>query len=65
MNDLWAFNSVTMKWREIETLGDIPLQRSNCSMNYDTENDQILIFGGGGANKQRFNSISVLNWKSK
>ena len=65
MNDLWAFNSVTMKWREIETKGDVPAQRSNCSMNYDKENNQIVIFGGGGSNKQRFNSISILNWASK
>lgn len=31
-------------------------------MNYDKENNQIIIFGGGGANKQRFNCISLLNW---
>lgn len=29
-------------------------------MNYDKENNQIIIFGGGGTNKQRFNSINVL-----
>jgi hypothetical protein len=34
-------------------------------MNYDKANNQILIFGGGGANKQRFNSISVLDWNTK
>jgi hypothetical protein len=33
-------------------------------MNYDQENNQIVIFGGGGSNKQRFNSISILNWST-
>ena len=45
--------------------GDVPAQRSNCSMNYDSEKNQIIIFGGGGSNKQRFNSISILDLKTK
>lgn len=34
-------------------------------MHYDKDNDRLILFGGGGANKQRFNSISLLNWKTK
>jgi hypothetical protein len=34
-------------------------------MSYDSENDRIIIFGGGGPNKKRFNTINVLNWMSK
>ena len=34
-------------------------------MNYDQDNNQIVIFGGGGSNKQRFNSINILNWETK
>jgi hypothetical protein len=65
MNDIWSFNTITMEWTEIETKGDIPSYRSNCSMNYDAENNRVIVFGGGGANKKRFNSINILDWKTK
>lgn len=65
MNDLWTFNTITMEWNEVVTHGDIPSHRSNCTMHYDSENDRLVLFGGGGPNKQRFNSISLLNWKTK
>ena len=65
MNDLWSFNTITMEWTEIVTTGDIPSHRSNCTMHYDKDNDRLIMFGGGGANKQRFNTINILNWKSK
>lgn len=65
MNDVWTYNALNKKWEEIVTTGDRPSHRSNCSMNYDAVNEQIVIFGGGGPNKQRFNSINVLDWKTK
>lgn len=34
-------------------------------MNYDSERRRIIIFGGGGPNKKRFNSIHVLDWNTK
>ena len=36
MNDVWSFNTTTMEWTEIKTTGDIPSQRSNCTMSYDS-----------------------------
>ena len=65
MNDVWSFNTTTMEWTEIKTTGDVPSQRSNCSMSYDSENDRIIVFGGGGPNKKRFNPIKILNWITK
>lgn len=65
MNDVWTFNTITMEWTEVQTKGDIPSNRSNCSMHYDKENDRLIVFGGGGANKQRFNTINILNWQTK
>ena len=65
MNDVWSFNTVTMTWAEIKTTGDLPSNRSNCSMNYDRENNRIVVFGGGGPNKKRFNSINILDWSTK
>ena len=65
MNDLWSFNTITMEWNEVPTTGDVPSHRSNCTMHYDKNNDQLVLFGGGGPNKQRFNTISILNWKTK
>ena len=29
-------------------------------MHYDQDNDQLILFGGGGPNKQRFNTINLL-----
>jgi len=40
MNDIWSFNASTMEWREVRTTGDIPQNRSNCSMNYDSQNNR-------------------------
>ena len=65
MNDLWSYDATTMKWTEVITTGLRPTQRSNCSMNYDQDSDRIVIFGGGGPNKQRFNTVNILDWKTK
>jgi hypothetical protein len=65
MNDVWSFNTITMEWREIITSGDVPSHRSNCSMSYDEVNRRIVVFGGGGANKRRFNSLNMLDWTTK
>lgn len=65
MNDVWSFNTITMEWKEIHTTGDVPSHRSNCSMSYDQINNRIIVFGGGGPNKKRFNSINILDWASK
>lgn len=65
MNDVWTFNTITMEWNEVHTKGDIPSNRSNCSMHYDKENNRLIVFGGGGANKQRFNTINLLDWQTK
>ena len=65
MNDLWAFNTITMEWREINTSGSIPSSRSNCAMHFDEVQNRIIVFGGGGSNKKRFNSINVLDWHTK
>lgn len=48
MNDMWTFNTVTMEWKEVNTTGQKPSCRSNCSLNYDQLNKRLVIFGGGG-----------------
>lgn len=65
MNDVWSFNTTTMEWNEVKTHGDVPSQRSNCSINYDENTKRVVIFGGGGPNKQRFNTINILDWVTK
>lgn len=65
MNDLWTYNAITMEWNEVHTTGERPSHRSNCSMNYDPSNHKVVVFGGGGPNKQRFNSVSILDWATK
>jgi len=34
-------------------------------MHYDSINKRIILFGGGGPNKQRFNVVCVLDWETK
>lgn len=34
-------------------------------MSYDKENNRIIVFGGGGPNKRRFNTINILDWTKK
>ena len=65
LSDLWAYNIHTNKWREIKTTGTKPEGKSNFTMHFDHVTNQLLIFGGGGPNKRRFNKISLLNWKTK
>ena len=65
MNDLWAFNTITMEWSEVITHGAVPSYRSNCAMHYDPKANRVVVFGGGGANKNRFNTINVLDWSTK
>lgn len=65
MNDLWTFNTLTMEWTEVKTSGQVPNQRSNCSLNYDSVNNRLILFGGGGENKRRYNEINFLNWETK
>ena len=48
-------------WKQIITFGDKPACRSNSTLSYDPVNDQLLLFGGGGPNKQRFNTVSTLD----
>ena len=65
MNDVWTYTASTMRWEEVTTTGEKPSYRSNCSLNYDAQSQQLVVFGGGGPNKQRFNTINVLDWKTK
>lgn len=65
MNDLWSFNSSTSKWTKVITTGDLPENRSNCTINYDPKRSRVIVFGGGGPNKKRFNTLHVLDWNTK
>lgn len=65
MNDLWTYHATQKVWTEVNTSGTRPSHRSNCTLTYNTRTNEVIVFGGGGPNKQRFNSISVLNWETK
>jgi Rab9 effector protein with kelch motifs len=65
MNDLWSFDTVTMTWQEHKTTGAVPSARSNCTLHYDQNSNSVLLCGGGGSNKRRFNTISLLDWATK
>ena len=65
MNDLWTFSTLTLEWKYHETSGNIPEPRSNATLNYDHLNHRLVLFGGGGQGKKRFNSVFALNWITK
>ena len=64
-NDVWTYDAEQKEWKEVKTWGKAPENRSNCSMNYDEKTNQLVVFGGGGSNKRKFNSIYTLDWKTK
>ena len=61
MNDLWRYDLQQQQWTEVETYGDVPEKRSNSTLNYDSVNHQLLLFGGGSPAKQRHNSVHTLD----
>lgn len=65
MNDLWTYHTTQRVWTEVATTGSKPSHRSNCSLSFDPTTNSVVVFGGGGPNKQRFNNVSVLNWSTK
>ena len=54
-----------MVWQECKTTGQTPSPRSNCTLHFDAPRNRLLLFGGGGPNKLRYNDVSVLDWESK
>jgi N-acetylneuraminic acid mutarotase len=44
LNDLWVFNLSTETWKSIETFGQVPRERFQCSTSLD-DND-LWIYGG-------------------
>lgn len=54
-----------MKWTSIPTTGSKPSNRSNATMHFDRLHNNIVLFGGGGQNKLRYNDIHILDWESK
>jgi hypothetical protein len=48
LDDLWCFNTTTQKWYEIDDKNSFGV-RSSFSMLYREANDELFIFGGGGA----------------
>lgn len=65
MNDLWTYHSTKKEWTELTTTGQRPTPRSNCTVSYDSLTKQVVVFGGGGHNKQRFNTVNILDWETK
>lgn len=65
MNDVWIYHTGLMQWTQIKTFGAVPSHRSNSSFHYDAKNNRIIMFGGGGSNKTRFNTIHILDWNTK
>ncbi len=63
LNDLWSYNTVTGSWKvlnsatsnvnvtpSVDTCGSLPSPRMNAAMVWDTVDQQVLLYGGLGAN---------------
>jgi hypothetical protein len=48
----------------VATSGDLPEKRSNYTIHYNSQDDEVILFGGGTSNKIRFNTVCVLDLKS-
>lgn len=64
-NDLWSYDTVSMVWTEIQTEGEIPAIRSNATLHFCPQGQQLILFGGGGPNKSRYNDVCLLDWETK
>ncbi|KAL4486377.1 hypothetical protein ABPG72_007163 [Tetrahymena utriculariae] len=68
MNDQWIFDLNSFQWIALPNYGTIPEKRSNHSGCYLEQKNKILIFGGGGKEKKRFNDVHLYdidncNWE--
>jgi len=54
-DDLWLFSLLDYSWKQIMTTGQQPEPRSNFSLHYNESSDEIILFGGGGDKKVRYN----------
>lgn len=44
LNDMWQLDLASKAWKKIEQKGDIPIERSGCSL--ITYKDYLVLFGG-------------------
>jgi hypothetical protein len=65
LSDVWTFSTSTCTWTPLRTGGQIPESRSNYSLHYNSQADQIILYGGGSNNKTRYNSVCILDWQTK
>ena len=59
------FDATNFEWEEWHSTGPAPSKRSNYSLHYNESNQEVLMFGGGSANRQRFGDVWVLSLKNK
>jgi hypothetical protein len=68
-NDMWAFDVNTDTWEQVQTKGTVPTARVNSAMVYDSNRDQLILFGGSSSpSGLNFNALAdtyVLNLKTK
>jgi serine/threonine protein kinase len=66
LNDAWSYNPITNAWKELNasnsSVGDcngahLPAPRMNAAMVWDSVDQQILLYGGLGANNQYFGDL--------
>jgi Galactose oxidase, central domain/Viral BACON domain len=66
LNDLWSYSPATQTWKELNAPtaslgicrnGNMPVPRMNAAMVWDSVDQQILLYGGLGANNHYFGDL--------
>lgn len=64
LNDLWEFDCITLRWKEIKNFGKIPTLRSACSV--VIYGDSLFMFGGmDGEKKNDLFELDLVNYHWK
>lgn len=64
LKDLWKFDLINNRWDELVTVGEIPSERSNYTIHFNADREEVILFGGGAENKTRYNTIYILNMET-
>lgn len=54
-----------MTWTQCQPKGKVPSARSNATLHFDLKKRMVVLFGGGGQNKLRYNDVHVMDWDTK
>lgn len=64
LNDTWIFDNATLKWNKLETMGETPSPRAQCTLTRIAGKKWLILFGGWNG-KEWFQDLYLLNLETK